>query len=859
MKKTFFLSHSTKDQEFVIKVAESLGKEKCWLSQWEVKLGDSIFKFDRGIADSRVFVLFWSKNAALSQWVEEEVSQARIRLFRDKGFRLVVIKLDYSLLPDSLAYRVCIDGTKGVAYVVRELQQIEKDLTPKEVFFGKPALKDYFQNRQKELDNLERLAFSEAYSGIMVLGPEGMGKTSLVKRGIPFLFSNLTPIWIDLKVASTPIRLLSSICRPISISIDFEQASANPEDIWHEKLLPEISQSEKIFIVLDNFRTESAIPFLEGQIMKRLLNIICHDLAELNKPQNPNVIIISSMIPEIDPITISKYGQLKLGGLDKNSMIRALRYHLSYTSSLDYDSKKVELLAEKLRGYPLAISLVSMRVAEQGIDIVLEDKSLLRKMLLDIAKELFSGLSISPEEKKMLTLVATSMHPLSADNLRSICGEYWTNIVSLSEKQLLDPTSEGYRLHDILSDYVLESMTTPKEIMETHAKLAMLFKSEWQSAPEMTSASALYGSLSYYHNISAGHVEDAKHIKIAYLEEAKDAAIELYRRKQYKIALTYLENVRKMDKIPDPIYDFYYALSLSRLERPEQSLPILQNLTSQFPKISRYHHALGETLRRLKRYNEALESFRKAVATSSSLQGKAVPMASLASLLCDMGKIKEADPLSKRALEIAPRNSGVVSTAVKILEKSGDIHKALEVLSDALRTFPTNAHLNFRAGMILKQMGQFAEAKNHLEQAVKDPALSFSYTALADVYLLLGNDKKAEEVLEKFPGKKRDNTSYLSIKGNILRCRGEFEKSAIHLKRALNLEPNNPVHHGGLAQLKLDQAKESISKGDKESALIYIKEAKIYLSEGLHIDKNDEALLTIKHSIDEFIFRIGFK
>lgn len=858
MAKLFFLSHSTKDQEFVKKIAESLGKDLCWLYQWEVKPGESVFQFDRGIADSRIFVLFWSANAASSQWVEEEVSQARIRLFRDKGFRLVVVRLDNTPLPNSLAYRVYIDGTKGVDYVIKTLKSIESDLIPEEVFFGKSALKDYFQNRQKELDKLERLAFSEAYSGIMVLAPDGMGKTSLVKRAIALLFTNLTPIWVDLKVSSTPIRLLSSIARPLSIAIDIEQAATKPEELWHNKLLPEISQSDKLLVVLDNLAIERASPFLEGQKIVSLINTICQDLTELNKPENPNVIVISRMLPDFPQMTLAKYARLNLGGLDKKSMIRALRYHLSYTASLEYDSKKIELLAEKLRGYPLGISLVAMRAAEQGIDIVLEDRSLLREMFFDIAQELFSGLSISFEEKRLLILIATSMYPLSVDHLKSIYGGNWTAIGRLAEKQLLDPSSQGYGLHGILSDYVSESMATPKEIMEAHAQLATLFENEWKRAPEASAASAQYGSLSYFHNISAGHIEEAKQIKIAYLEEAKEAAIELYRRGQYETALAYLENARKIERDLDPIYNFYYALSINRLGKSKDALPIIENLANKFPRVSRYHHALGTIQRRLKRDSEALESFRKAVVTASP-QRKSVPLASIADVLYDMDEIEEAKRLSLQALELAPQDSWIVSTAVKVLEKSGDLNKALEILLDALRISPTDAHLHFRAGMILKQLGIFVQAKDHLEKAASDPALSFSYTALADVYLQLGNDRKAEEILEKFPGKKHIDASYLSTKANILRRRGEFEDAERLLKQALNLEPKNPIHYGGMAQLKFDRAQEAVSNGEKQRALIYIDEANTFILNGLQRDKDNEVLLTIKHDIDDLKFRIGLK
>lgn len=859
MKKVFFLSHSTKDKEVVEKIAEPLGKEKCWLSEWEVKPGESILKFDRGISDSRIFVLFWSKNAASSQWVEEETSQARIRLSRDKGFRLITVKLDITPLPPSLAHRFYIDGTKGIDYIVETLQSVEKDLTPEEVFTGKPILKDSFQNRQRELDKLEQLTSSPDYSGIIVLGPDGIGKTALVKRSIAFLFSHLTPMWVDLKVASIPVRLLSSIAKPLSISIDPDYVATEPAKVWRDKLLPEIVQSEKMVIVLDNMRMESAIPASEGRTVVNLIKTICQDLADLHKPDNPNVIIISWGLPDFDQVTLARYGRLGLGKLDQKSMIRALRFHLSRTASMEYKSEKLELLAKQLKGYPLAINLSAMRVAERGIDAVIEDTSGMRRMLFDLAQELFSRLSITPEEKKPLTLLATSMYPLSADHLRSILGRDWGGIIGrVVEKQLLDPTSEGYSLHGILRDYILESMATPEQVIGCHRELGELFKTEWRKAPERSAASAQYGSLAYFHNFSAGQESTAKIIKFAYLEEAKEASIELYRRGQYKTALAYLENIKKIDKQPDPIYDFYYALSLNRLGRSEEALPIMKELTEKFPSVSRYHHGLGTILKWLRKYKEAANSFRKSIATSSR-GGKPTALCSLANLLCEQDEAKEALPLVEEAVEIAPGKSFVVATASDVLEKLGDIQRALKIILEALKISPMDARLNHRAGILLKRIGHFQEAKGHLEIAVSDPALIFTYVALADVYLLLDEVEKAEETLEKFPGNKRKDINYLSTKGNILRVKGEFKEAEKALKRANRLAPKDPVPYGGLAQLKIDQAQQAISNNEKQTTLIFIDEAKTFLSKGLNIDRNNEALLSTRHVVEEFELKIRQK
>ena len=855
--KIFFLSHSTKDRETVEKIASLLGKERCWLYEWEVKPGESIFLFDRGITDSRIFTLFWSKNAALSQWVEEETNQARIRLSRDKGFRLVVVILDDTPLPDSLGHRYYIDGKKGVNFIVEVLQRIEKDLTPKEVFVGKPILKDSFQNRDGLLDKLERLALLDAYSGIIILGPDGIGKTAFAKKGIASLFSHLTPVWVDLRIASTPLRLLAAIAKPLSIAIDPEYVATEPQKVWRDKLLPEIAQSEKMYIVFDNMDTENADYIME-QSMASLISGICRDLAGLHKPENPNVIILSWMSPDFDQTTLAKFGRIELGTLDDKYMTRTLRFHLGHTASLDYNSKKLIILAKQLKGYPLAVNLAAMRVAERGIDAVIHDLSGLRKMLFALAKELLSRLSITEEERIPLILLATSEYPLNADQLEIALGKYWSKILTtLWDKQLLDPTSPGYSLHGILRDYVKETMATPHEIMDCHGKLTYIFESEWKKAPEMSATSAQYGSLAFFHSFSAG-LKKATDIKRAYLKEAKDAAIELYRRGQYDTALAYLENAREMDKNPDPIYDFYYALSLNRRGRSEEALPIMKDLTERFPRISRYHHGLGTILRWLHRYKEAERAFQRAIATAKPNQ-KTASLCSLAVILCEMKREREALPLVEEALEIDPGKSSVVATAVRVFEECDKDSGGLGIILNALKKSPYDARLHYRAGMILKRSGAFKDAKKHLEIASSDPAFAYSCIALADVHLQMGDDKAADEVLEKFPGKKWSHPSYLSMKATILRRREKFGEAEEYLKKAIKLEPEDPVHHGGLAQLKYEQAQQAIFKGQKQRVYIYIEEAKASLSKGLELDRYNEVLLSIQHDINGLEYTLGRK
>lgn len=857
--KKFFLSHSTKDEKIVLSVAEKLGRELCWTYQWEAKVGGSVFQYDRGIADSKIFLLFWSKNAASSQWVREEIDVLRIRLMNDNGYRPVIVKLDNTPLPTFLQTRIPIDGSAGVFQIVNRIHEIESDLTPAETLIGQPTLKDYFQDRQRLFDLIEDLAASEQYGGITVLGIDGIGKTTFVKQAISRIFFQLNPIWVDLKIESTPVRLLSAIAKPFGISLNLEEMGRDPEFVWKTKILPEIIASQNTFLVLDNFSLPGRDPILKGQQITKLLKTICKDLADHKKKENPTIIVISSTIPNEIESSLVKFVPLHVDNLDNRDVTRALRYHLSKITSSIIESEKIELVAEKLRGYPLAIIIAAHRIAERGIDVLLEDKALLRNMLFELAQDLFSGIELTDDEKEILIVLSTSLNPLNSKQLKLIFKDKWTVIGDLAKKQLLDPSIQNYKLHPILSDYVKNSIATSEKVFQAHSVLADVFEQEWKNSPENSSASAKYGSLAYYHSISSGRIKDAQKIRQEFLVEAKDAAIELYRLRKYSIALTYLENARKMTEFSDPIYDYYYALCLHRLGRDKEALPIISGLVAQFPKISRYYHSIGLIQSRLNKPDEAISSFRTSIVLAHTDRAKLVPLVNLADLLFQCGQTKEAKDLIVTAQKIDPHNSFFVSVASKIYLASGKREEALEILSEALRVYPSDTHLHHRVGMILKDMGKFNEAVEHLQFATNDPALGYSSTALADAHLRLGDLDNAEIAIEKFVGNKEKNVSYLVTKANILRKKEKFEESDELLQQAAKIASNDPVVHGGLAQLKLDQTFQALRKDQKQNSFILIAEAKKFANLGLQIDPKNEALLSINHAITELMTKIGYK
>ena len=70
-----FISHSSKDKDFVIKLVDDLYKlgNQPWLDEWEIKVGDCIVtKVEHGITEADYVVVVLSRNSVVSNWVERE-------------------------------------------------------------------------------------------------------------------------------------------------------------------------------------------------------------------------------------------------------------------------------------------------------------------------------------------------------------------------------------------------------------------------------------------------------------------------------------------------------------------------------------------------------------------------------------------------------------------------------------------------------------------------------------------------------------------------------------------------------------------------------------------------------------------
>jgi TIR domain len=124
-----FISHNKDDKETARVLAISLVEQgvSVWFDEWTLRPGDSIIGgIEKGLQDSDIFTLLWSKSASKSNWVGEEIKAYIHRRIKENSLKIVPIMLDNTPLP------ILVADYKGFSYSPQmEMSDIASQITGK--------------------------------------------------------------------------------------------------------------------------------------------------------------------------------------------------------------------------------------------------------------------------------------------------------------------------------------------------------------------------------------------------------------------------------------------------------------------------------------------------------------------------------------------------------------------------------------------------------------------------------------------------------------------------------------------------------------------------------------------------------
>lgn len=115
-----FISFSYSDRETVVDLANKIAllSERVWLSEWEMRAGDSLIsKIDEALSSSDFVFVVISEASVKSNWVQKEVRIAQAYAVEGKIKRVIPVLLDSDASVSDLPFLqdiLYLDATRGV-------------------------------------------------------------------------------------------------------------------------------------------------------------------------------------------------------------------------------------------------------------------------------------------------------------------------------------------------------------------------------------------------------------------------------------------------------------------------------------------------------------------------------------------------------------------------------------------------------------------------------------------------------------------------------------------------------------------------------------------------------------------------
>ena len=257
-------------------------------------------------------------------------------------------------------------------------------------------------------------------------------------------------------------------------------------------------------------------------------------------------------------------------------------------------------------------------------------------------------------------------------------------------------------------------------------------------------ANALNGEAQDAYTLLYGRM--ALHLRPQHIDALLLTANLLERLDQYQLATSVYDTVPR----DDPSFfaaELGRAEALRRSDRVDAAIEVLEQLAESHGDLPLVHVTLGDTLRQLERFEDALVPYDAALALIDEPQEQhwVIYFArGIANERTDQWDLAEAD--FRKALELRPEQPQVLNyLGYSFLEMQINFDEALDMIERAVALRPDSGFIIDSLGWGLYRLGQYEESVGHMERAVElmpiDPIVN---DHLGDVYWAVGRAREAE-------------------------------------------------------------------------------------------------------------------
>lgn len=592
-----FLSHSSKNKDYVRPIFEYFGGDKCVFDEMTFEIGMQTLKeIFKGIDDTDIFVFFISNDSLESDWVRKEIYKAQDSLNNDRKKLSQIFPI---IIDDSITYaddRIPDFLKNGFgAYNLRHIQnykiackKIEDQLTKlrmeKEIGFDKKV--NFFYGR-----DLEKKKFKESFDErdengkikhikcLVVSGIDGIGRKAYARATLKdseimerYYFPMSTTLTKNDTIDDFIMKLSCDLGLGNYTYDDIEKLGNidSKIDILADLLNTAQKYCEQIFVEDDMCLIKSSeISYWFEKVLEKIgrrITVVIITRISLNSfayRKNKNIFHIS--LQNLEPS--DTYGFLR--GYSK-------------ICDIPFEDEDIDFFTEILSGYPLQIQYcVELARDNKSIEYVKQHSYMVYDMpKVNSAKilEIVIEDGLKQEYNGMLALIAQlGTAPVSLVEyiikVNPIYKQILNRIKMFTICSTVGTSGEYLKLNSVIRDYVLRSdfnMTEDiKEILNNNIKE---FAKRIEDPEYMNYLS--FSEFSYYikenlkNNIS---VPD----RFLYTTVYVKSVIELYNSGKYVRVLEIVRDMKQSglfinsDDDVKNIIQFYYCSSLARLKKIE--------------------------------------------------------------------------------------------------------------------------------------------------------------------------------------------------------------------------------------------------------------------------------------------------
>jgi len=470
-----FLSHSSKDKDFVERIAESLTTNNCVYDKFSFEeAAITAEEIVRTLEESTIFVFFISENSLKSKWVQDELKKAHELMELGSMYRILpiiissTITYDDALIPQWLKDNYNIQPIRKTTKVVHRIKQELIRLSWKIDQLQEKKDK-FFVGRNQLIDTLEGVYRDNFYPPFCIIasGINGIGRKSLLHA-----YMQKVSITDGSKIIPRITLDVNESIEDLILKLDNLGLTTQEIDIAELVKMERLDKSQLLFDLLLEIQEEKEVIFIDdvGCIVlpDGTLNEWFRVLFEINntsdKKLNHMILGIASKYRLRKNILLelnNKLYAINVPALEKKEISWLFKSYLEI-KDIELSENEFKTIKDLLVGHPEQIMYAVDMIDYDGYENLYDNTYLLADFTFQRVSHLINSYKENPKAKSLLAMLS-KFDFIDYELLNEIIGddeqykELIVEFISISVLDQIGFNKESLRMNNAIRDAIRRS------------------------------------------------------------------------------------------------------------------------------------------------------------------------------------------------------------------------------------------------------------------------------------------------------------------------------------------------------------------------------------------------------------------